>query len=143
MNNPLKSIIVEGDLILQEIHFKICPDYFQLQNGIWEIAFSNLSVSLMDTLTKDYIIQMSCNCVQGHKISDRQLKKYPVELQQFKVSKDLSKNVINFNPPLWYVVNNSIGDYLTIYFKEWPTQVDRQITKHILVAVNVLFRRIK
>lgn len=143
MNNPLKSITIEGNLFNQELNFKICQDYFQLQNGIWEIAISSISISLIEELKKDYIIQISCNCVQGHKISKGQLKKYHVELQQFKISKDLKKNVVNFNPPIWYIVNNSIGDYFTIYFKEWPMPVEKKITKNILVAANVLFRRIK
>lgn len=142
MNNPLKSIVIEGDLGLGEIQYKLCPDYLNVHQGIWEIAVYNIATTQIGVLDKDYIFQISCNFVQGHMFNKGQLSKVNVTLCQFMCEKNTPKFVEINNPPLWFVVNNSTSDYLSLTIKEWPRPVIKIKSKRVIVAVTILLRRL-
>jgi hypothetical protein len=139
MNNPLKSIVLEGTVQQPELVHRLCSDYFQLQSGIWEIAIN--SVSLSHFVSEDYIFTISTNLVQGDRIVQGHLKRFNVSLYQFKLSKDIQKEVIR-TLPLWFIINNISSEYFYIFIQEWPKPVNPKRPKDIHLAVNVLFRRL-
>lgn len=142
MNNPLKAIIVEGLIEQEEITYHLCPDYFKLQSGLWEIAINSVAFTFLTDNTKDYIFNISSNLVQGDKIEKGKLTRFNVVLQQIKIEKNIEKHIIRFQTPLWFLVNHSPNDYLSIFLKEWPTPMKKSKDLKMVLAVNVLFRRI-
>lgn len=139
MNNPLKSILVEGSAEQIELNHRICTDYFCLQLGIWEIAIN--SVLLNHTVDRDYIFTISTNLVQGHQYILGKLKLVNTNLYQFKVSKDVQYEVIN-TTPLWFIINNASSEHFTLFLNEWPKPVNKKRPKNIVLGINTLFRRI-
>lgn len=142
MNNPLKSILLNGALSRGEIDYKICPEYFQLQSGIWETAIH--SVSIKHVLTKDYIFNISSNLVLGDKYEFGKLIRFNVILNQFKINKDIKTEVIYNKNPTWFLVNNSASEHFSIFFNEWPTNPNpkRDHLQNTIIGVTVLFRRL-
>lgn len=142
MNNPLKSILIEGTLTSGEIMHKLCPDYFQIQAGIWEVAIH--SVSIEQALDKDYIFNISSDLVLKDEYKLGKLQRSKVILNQFKINKDVQKEVIYNINPLWFLINNGNCEHFTIFFKEWPTNLNTKPKDLMpaIVGITMLFRRV-
>lgn len=140
MNNPLKSIVIEGLIEQDDLKHHLCSDYFQLHSGLWEIAINSVAFTTLAPNNKDFIFQISSNLVQGDKFNKGKLTRFNVVLQQFKIGKDIQKDIVVFPTPLWFLINQSPSDHFSIFLSEWPT--NKKLPNKILVAVNILFRRV-
>jgi len=142
MTNPLKSVLIDGSLSSGEITFKLCPEYFQLQSGIWEIAIHSVSVN--HPSTRDYIFNISSNLVLGFKYEFGKLKRFQVILNQFKINSQIGMEVISNKNPLWFLINNSTSEHFSIFINEWPTNPNPrpQDLANFFVGITVLFRRV-
>ena len=140
MNNPLKSLLIEGTLGSRDVNFKISSEYLQLQTGIWQIAIP--SVAVFHSLTEDYIFNISSDLVIGHKYQVGKLKRFEVILNQIKISKDIHKEVIVNKNPTWFIINNASCEHISIYFDEWPNTPTPEVLNDVLIAVTVNFQRL-
>lgn len=140
MNNPLKSLLIEGTLGSREIYYKLCSEYLQIQTGIWQIAI--YSVSIFHSLDEDYIFNISSDLVIGHKYQTGKLKRFEVVLNQFKINKNIHKEIILNTNPSWFIINNVSCEHLTIYFDEWPKTPTPKKLSSALIGVTVNFQRL-
>jgi len=142
MNNPLKSIFISGDASSNDIQYKLCADYFQLQYGTWETAISDVCFTCLKPVEKDSIFNLSTNLVQGHSLShSKRLCKDNIILATIHFKKDKEKSVFNAPVLKWFVINNIPNDYLKIDVKQWPQKVV-SMPNTVLLSVSLLFRRI-
>jgi hypothetical protein len=139
MTNPLKSILIEGLLEQEDLKHYLCPDYFQLHSGLWEIAVGSIAFTALENTT-DYIFHISSNLVQGDKIINGHLRRFNIVLQQFKISKNIDKDLFVYQKPLWFLINQSPSDNFSLFLSEWPNSTKRP--KNILLAINILLRRV-
>jgi len=140
--NPLKSILLEGALSVGEIVHKLCPEYFQIQSGIWQVAVH--SVSINHSLQRDYIFNITSTLVFGDKNHMGKLKRFQVVLNQFKINKNIGLEVIYNQNPSWFLINNTASEYFSVFINEWPTVVkpDPQKLMGAIVGVTLMFRRL-
>lgn len=141
MNNPVKAVLIEATFGTRETFYKHCPEYFQLQTGVWQIAIK--SVSIYHSLTEDYIYNITSDLVHGHKFQGGTLKEIKVILSQFKITKDIYKEVIVNPNPTWFIINNYSSDDVYFYLDEWPTRPVPKIHTSALIGITVLFQRLR
>jgi hypothetical protein len=141
MNNPLKAIVIEGLIEQEDIKHQRCPDYFQLNSGLWALALGSVAFSTLSANRKDFIFNISSNLVQGDKLKNGNLSRFNVVLQQFKIGEEDEKQIIIFHTPLWFIVNQSPSEYCSFLLNEWPSSKNKR-PKNILIALKILFRRL-
>lgn len=141
MNNPVKAVLIEATFGTRETLYKHCPEYFRLQTGVWQIAIK--SVSIYHTLTEDHIYNITSDLVNGHKFQGGKLKQIEVVLGQFKINKDISKEVIVNPNPTWFIINNYSSDNVFFYLDEWPKRPVPKTNNSALVGITVLFQRLR
>lgn len=140
MNNPLKSITINGELKRLELSSKICFNYCSLNQGIWEIAISDLSYSSIVPLPKNLIIQISSNLVNGYAFSETNSLIFKnITMQTFEILESQIQGVIYFSPR-WYTINN-LNENIAIYLKPWPTN-NVIIPNDFKLACTILLKRL-
>jgi len=145
MNNPLKSIVIRGDINSTEIKYKLCQEYLQLPIGIWEVSIGDIAFFCTRPIESNSIFEISSNVVQGHSFSiTRRLCKENIILSTFLLNSEYRRANIKTPQILkWFVVNNVPSEYLSVYVNEWPSVNESSYeVGHVLISVNVLFRRI-
>ena len=143
MNNPLKSITVVGDIThIKELSYKLCPDYFDINSGVWEVALSDIALSFTGSgVLFDSVYEVSSNLVQGFYYPEKKtLTKNNVILGRFQVFSDRLKLLANFGSPKWFVVNNQPSE-IKLFFKRWPEKKSLS-EPGFQVSVNLLLRRV-
>lgn len=141
MNNPLKSINVVG--VTPNLSYKLCPEYFNLNVGVWEIALSDIAFTFKkDVLFSQTVYEVSSNLVQGYYYPDKKtLAKNNIVLGRFDLSPNNLKLLQYFGSPKWFVVNNQASE-IKLFFKEWPERKPLLQNPSIRVSVNLLLRRV-
>jgi len=143
MSNPLKSIQLVGDMTTNlELSYTLCPDYFNLNAGVWEVALSDIAFSFIKSgVFFDSVYEVSSNLVQGYCYPKKEtLKKTNVLLGRFQLFSDKKKLLENFGSPKWFVVNNQPSE-IKLFFKRWPHK-EYVSNPGFTVSVNLLLRRV-
>jgi len=142
MNNPLKSIVIRGDIASNDIKYKLCPDYLQLQYGTWEVAIADIIFITLKQVEHDTVVEFSTNLVQGHSFSvSRRLCKENIILSTALYDKSKTKAIFTPNVLKWFVVNNVPSDFLIVFLTQWPSKA-LAVQGKVILSVNVLLRRI-
>ena len=143
MSNPLKSINIVGTLPKEkELSYKLCPDYFNLNEGVWEIALSDIAFNFSGHAFRESVYEISSNLVQGYYYPKQQsLSKFNVVLGRFDLDPHNLKLLQNFGSNRWFVVNHQPSEII-LYFKEWPNDKPFIADPNFKVSVNLLLRRL-
>ena len=141
MSNPLKSINVDG--IIPELSYKLCPDYFNINVGVWEVALSDIAFAFKDeAIIRKTVFEVSSNLVQGYCYPDKKpLTKNNIVLGRFELTPGSLKLLQYFGSPKWFVVNNQASE-IQLFFKEWPKPKPFNENPKFRVSVNLLLRRV-
>jgi len=143
MNNPLKSINIVGDIPKTlELSYKLCPDYFNINDGVWEVALSDIAFSFKSHALRETVYEISSNLVQGYCYPEKKtLSKNNVVLGRFEIAPDSLKLLQYFGSAKWFVVNNQPSE-VKLFFKEWPADKSFIANPNFKVSVNLLLRRV-
>jgi len=121
---------------------RLCPDYLQLQYGVWETAIADVTFTRLQPVDKSAIFELSTNLVQGHSFSaSRRLCMENIILSTVLFKKDNELAVYSPQVLKWFIVNNVPSDYLIVFLNQFPKQFLTQINK-VIISVNILLRRI-
>ena len=144
MSNPLKSINIVGIIPdTLELSYKLCPDYFNINSGIWEVSLSEIAVHSSSPFMRDTVFEISSNLVQGYYYPDKKpLAKNNIVLGKFEIAPDNPRILHYFGSPKWFVVNNQPSE-IKLFFKEWPTLKTFIANPKFQVSVTLLLRRVK
>lgn len=143
-NNPLKSIFIVGEIKNdRELTYKLCPDYFNILVGVWEIALADIAINLNIIATQNSIFEISSNLVQGFVYNNSgQLTKNNVVLGRFEISPDKYRGLQTFGVNKFFTINNHPSE-IKLYFKEWPSDSTLRANPRFKVSVNLILQRIE
>ena len=143
MSNPLKSINIQGTIPKElELSYRLCPDYFNLNVGVWEIALADIAFNFEGHNFRESVYEISSNLVQGYYYPKKQsLSKFNVVLGRFDLDPHGLKLLQNFGSTKWFVVNNQPSE-IKLFFKEWPNDKPFIANPNFKVSVNLLLRRV-
>jgi len=129
-------------IIVYKFVSRLCPDYLQLQYGIWETSIADVTFTCLKPVFKSAIFELSTNLVQGHSFSvSRRLCKENIILCTTLFNKDNQLTVHSAPVLKWFIVNNVPNEYLTIFIDQKPKKIANE-ANFVLISVTILLRRI-
>lgn len=142
MSNPLKIINFEGTVPKElELSYRLCPDYFNINEGVWEIALSDIAFTFQSHAFRESVYEISSNLVQGfYYPPQNSLSKFNVVLGRFELDPNNPKLLQNFGGTKWFVVNNQPSE-IKLYFNEWP-KTGFIANPNFKVSVHLMLRRV-
>jgi hypothetical protein len=143
IQNPTKTILVEGNLKDGAISVNICKDYINVYTGTWNVAVKDLSfISIREA---KHFFNITTNLVCGQfKNKDNRLEELEVPIQRFYLELQPNKQKFIKCDLIWFTVNRP-SEQIFLNFKLWPTPEPATAISSIDVKVylTLLFNRMQ
>lgn len=158
LNNPLKTVLIEGVLTINKsrtavlsikstLEVRLALDYLDIRIGTWSVALKDviiLSSKKPKRLLRQFL-NVSINIVDGKKLnSNHCVQNFNPPIQRIEYNSS-SEKFTTFHEILWYTINCPTT-LLEIYFEFWPELKPEDIEDEKLelkVFATLLFRRMR
>ena len=143
IQNPTKTILLEGNLKDGAISVTLCKDYIDIYTGTWNIALKD--VSCITVSESKYFFNITSNLIFGQiKNKDNRLEEIEVPIQRFYLEVAANKQKFVKFDLLWVTVNRP-NERITLKFNLWPVPTPQIAISDIDVKVylTLLFNRMQ
>ncbi len=143
IQNPTKTILLEGNLKDGTISVTLCKDYIDIFTGTWNIALKDLSCVTVSE--SKYFFNITSNLIFGQiKNKDNRLEEIEVPIQRFYLEAAANKQKFVKFDLLWVTVNRP-NERITLKFNLWPVPTPQIDISDIDVKVylTLLFNRMQ
>ena len=143
IQNPTKTILLEGNLKDGAISVNLCKDYIYIYTGTWNIAVKNLS--FISVSESKYFFNITSNLIFGQfRNKGNRLEELEVPIQRFYLEVAPNKQKIVKLDLLWFTVNCP-NERIILNFNLWPKPFPAVAISDIDVKVylTLLFNRMQ
>ena len=143
IQNPTKTILLEGNLKDGAISVNLCKDYIDIYTGTWNIAVKDLS--FISVSESKYFFNITSNLIFGQfRNKGNRLEELEVPIQRFYLEVAPNEQKFVKLDLLWFTVNRP-NERIILNFNLWPKPNPAVATSDIDVKVylTLLFNRMQ